>query len=293
MDRPEHGALSAFVVILFLATSPARATSIDFDSPGDLTQNFNLNCNSPPPDYIEVSSGGIANSGAVGFGPTIRDTTAVYTGEPFSFLGGNILTVSEFAKFTPYRAGEKLLQVGFTGDETWQFRGGGYDDAQIRYFTSVRVLYQGGNDVYFGAQHRWGVASEMGTWVWVHVPSGDLATRQLIPDHWYKLTGYFQEDPTLDSDRIRATGVLEDWADGSAYTSTVYQWSINFPQANPIANDPSIYAAFRSTEGGTMMLDNFYADVIPEPLTAAALFIACGCLASYVRRRAGVKERSR
>lgn len=291
MDRPARSVFSSFVVILFLATSPAFAVTIDFDSPGDLTNNFNLNYNSSPsPGYIEVSSAGIANSGAVGYvyasGSDSADTTAVYNGAYNNLLGANVISVSAFVKFDPNTADGQLLQLGFLGDPAWQFRGGGYDESEVRTFVSVRVMHGTGNTVYFQTQQRWGTSSELQTLVWIYVSNNNLVTRELTPNNWYKLTGSFQVDPILDSDRIKTAGKLENWgAAGTAYTSTVYIWGSTFVNPNPIAGDAEVYAGFRSFNRGASMVDNFYADVVPEPLTAASVILGCGSLASYVRRR--------
>jgi hypothetical protein len=277
------------VVILFLATSPAFAVTIDFNTPGDLLGNFNQNCNTSPPDYIEVTSGGIASTGAVGFNTTIRDTTAVYKNESYSFVGGTILMASAFFMFNPTASTGSLMQVGFLGQDDWQFRAGGYVESEFRTFVCNRLVYDpaGTNTVYFQTQQRYGLASDSQLYVWGYTANGQWVTRtkQLTPGNWYKFTGIFQEDPALGADRIKTTNILEDWGDGTAYSSTVYQYSGTFSQPNPIANDPDVYAAFKSMERGASMVDNFYADVVPEPLTAASVILGCGSLASYVRRR--------
>jgi hypothetical protein len=240
----------------------AQSVSIDFNTPGQLANNFNFYTNATPPvgnPYTQYPIGGIGNSGAVGVaagGTTVTaDSTGIYKSQSFDFSkAGAQLTISEYVNLIPVTSGgNRLLQLGFVNENT-----SGMNGNPGLAFMSLRLSTVGtsGNTYTPAYQDKMSAGSTVNTTFTpnVNLTSGD----------WYKLSGTFLNQ---GGGKFQVSGLLEDYgATGLSSPVTVFTFPNQSFSNTDITGDAAVWAAFRSFHGdGANALDNFTAQAVPEP----------------------------
>ena len=252
----------------------ALEVEADFNTAGELAHKFNLNRVSGSATYSEAQGVGVGGTGGVAVSPVTidTDTTAVYKTQSFSFASGDWLTASAFAKRVDATGWVNFLQVGFTGENTWQFRISGYDTSENRYFVSLRLSpdSDSADVINFQMQQRYGTASQVQTYYYPGI------TRTLTEGNWYKLTGEFKN--TNAGTQVTVRGAFDDWGpSGTALVSRLWtypEWT--FPMPNPIASDDTVWAGFRAVnQSGAIAVDNFSASGPASPPPPPVTHVLC------------------
>jgi len=287
----KRAVLAGLGVVALSGFAHGDIQSVDFNTPGDLINNFSLNNQTGAGGFNQAAHGGISDSGAVDVtaGPSaIQDMTAVYRVKGYNWDAGRSIRVSQFVKILPqYTTGDVLLQLGMIDDPAarHQFnRGVPY----IGNFISAQVFPTAAPGASTGA-FAWqavsgnliGTNTETATWF----PSAPF---NLILGDWYR----FDVDITKTSvfERFGVTGFMQDMGtDGLTPGAT-----ISFPTTNPdlytnnIYNDTTVYAAFRgqASTGGADLYDNFFVlQPIPEPASPGLAGLGAMALAARRKRK--------
>ena len=265
----------------------ARADSVDFNTPGDLTGKFNLNFQNGTDGFAQVTSGGIGNSGAVDVtANNPPDVTAVYNVRSFNPADGPI-RLQEYVKILPqYATANRLLQLGLLDDTSLgrQLNGGAPATAD---YISARVFPTAASGATTGA-FTWQVQSGQAT------GAGNTATTnltqspdfQLILGDWYLLTVDITRTGTANT--FSVGGSIQDFGiDGltPGATNTFAPANIS-ANTTDIYNDTTTFAGFRghAGTGGADLYDNFsVTQVVPEP--ASLMVLAGAAMIGLIRRR--------
>ena len=262
-------AMSCFIVAGCLSASSARAVLIDYNTPGSLTTNFNLNFDPGGTNkYFQVASGGLGNSGAVDLlNTTDADhTTAVYNGGSYSLAAaGDTVTVSQFIlRRNALITQTPFMELGVVSDPDERMDGGSTSNS----YACIRL------DPVSSA-----VATDVNTFIETKINGGGrirtpvAPTQSLIAGHWYFLSVTFAYSSASD---VLASGSLEDWGtSGAAFSSSVLSFgptAIGLSGGDQINGDGSVWASYRGFhEGGSDLFDNFSATPEPGVLSLLAL----------------------
>lgn len=273
------------IVALAAAVSTATAQNlVDFNTSGDLVNQFSLNASAAGIKYTQVSTGGLSNSGAVDMLNTTDSdhTTAVYNGRFFGFDGpGRTVTISSFVKRQNASASQTpWLMLGILSDlnERMDAGIGTNSYASIRFDPGAGAALP--TDVILRTETKVNGGSRL------RVTPGQTAS--LLAGNWYRVSATFTYNSATD---LMIGMDLEDWGTtGAALQSNVFSLAptlINLAGLDQVNGDSKVWVGFRAFhEGGTDLLDNFAAT--PEP-ASLALF---GAAAILGRRRLAKCARS-
>jgi hypothetical protein len=265
----------------------AQSFTINFDTLGDLANNFNIYQNTSPPvvnaatgsPYSQSLTGGVGGSGFVNIAAPAAgitpDSTAIYKNTSFNFsAAGDALNISAYVDvIAPTETGNRLLHLGFADSSTSGLNG----NAGLS-FTGFRLNPTAVGSTIFTPQ--WQTKTASGSTV--NTAGGGNLT--LIAGDWYDVSVTFGN---LGGGNIQASGFVEDLGvDGLTPGASFSISPVTLTSAD-IASDSSVWAAFRTFEAdGDGGLDNFSAHVvvIPEPGTTVLVGMGLGALL-FARRR--------
>ena len=279
--------ISAFRCFVFVSccTQALPAATVDFDTSGELQNNFNFVTSSGVNRYTQSSSGGVGNSGSVGFtAVSTDDTTAIYNQSSFDFsIPSTQLSISALFHVVPvsdsyigFSAGFTLIEIGFSTENSTGFGhripGNAFMSLGLEPVTTTgdtfNMFYSTGS------------------------PSGGSSTAifqtQIIltPGDFYKLTGTFLiSSPST----YQVSGELDDYGtDGLSPGGTVFSFSNNNHggAGTTLPSDSAVWGGFLSdSANGTDHLDMFAIQQVPEPSTWALLGLGVAWLVIFRRRR--------
>ena len=244
----------------FLLVIPPATVRVDFNTPGALNNQFSLNADAS--SYAQVSSGGVAGSGAVDM-LNINDRTAAYTNQSFDFSQqGTILGISMMVKTKPRTAGsdQRILHIGFLDDPTDVFNA-----TDTMGWFSVRFNTKGVLDGAMQYQNK----EVSGTGV---QNGGESTTVRHTSNRWYKVWGFFERiSDNGASLRYNYWGAVVDYGEDGLTPGQILH--IQGPIAltnNSVCSDQTVYAAFRANdETQADLVDNFevYTAYVPPFIT--------------------------
>jgi hypothetical protein len=262
----------------------AQNVSVDFNTPGQLANQFNIYQNATPglgSPYAQFPIGGLGNGGAVAVLPAATnvtaDSTAIFKNQSFDFSKtGAQVGISEYINVVANTAGgNRLLQLGFVNENTSGMNG----NAGLA-FMSLRLSTVGtSGNVYTPAfQDKTSAGSTFNTTLSPNVT--------LTPGDWYELSGSFLN---LGGGKFQASGLLQDYGPtGLSSPVTVFTFAPQDFTNAEVTSDSSVWPAFRSFNAdGANALDNFHAQAVPEPGVLAlciAGFLGLGCWFRLGRR---------
>jgi hypothetical protein len=269
-------------VIAHLARANAQNVSVNFNTPGDLANKFNIYQIATPAatsPYSQITSGGAGGGGGVGISSgtgITADSTGIYKNSSFNFASsGTTLTITSLLNVTANTAGgNRLLQLGFVNENTSGMNG----NAGLA-FMSLRLSTVGTSGNVYTPNFQIKDAAS-GT-------SGPNLTPNvtLTPGEWYQLSGTFQN---MGGGAIQISGTLKDFGtDGTTPGATVFTYPAQTLTAVDIASDSSVWPAFRAFKNdGATALDSFTAtSSVPEPGTLALMAAGVSGLLIAARRR--------
>ena len=258
-------------------SNPAQNVSVDFNTPGQLANQFNIYQNATPglgSPYAQYPIGGLGDGGAVAVLPgatnVTPDATAIFKNQSLDFSSaGAQLNISEYINVVAQTgSGNRLLQLGFVNENT-----SGMNGNNGLAFMSLRLSTVGASgNIYTPAyQDKMSAGSTVNTSLSPNVT--------LTPGDWYRLSGSFLN---LGGGKFEVSGLLEDYGPaGISSPVTVFTFAPQDFTNTEITSDAAVWAAFRSFHAdGANALDNFTAQVVPEPgvLTLCiAGFLGLGC----------------
>jgi hypothetical protein len=262
-----------------LVTTQAQSFTVNFDTTGDLANNFNIYQNTSPPvtnaatgsPYSQSLAGGVGGSGFVsiaapGTGIT-PDSTAIYKNTSFDFsTAGDALSISAYVNIiAPTETGNRLLHLGFANSSTSGLNG----NAGLS-FMGFRLNPTAVGSTVFAPQ--WQTKTASGSTV--NTSGGGNLT--LTAGDWYEVSVTFAN---LGGGNIGGSGFVEDFgANGLTPGASSSISPITLTSAD-IASDSSVWAAFRAFQAdGDGGLDNFSASVVPEPSTTVLVGLGLGTL---------------
>lgn len=240
---------------------------VDFNTPGELTNHFSLNVNvGNSIRYTQVASGGLGNSGAVGYLNTLEadHTTAALTDASFDFSGaGDSVTVSMMIlRQNAVVSSTPFMMLGILSDVGERMDAGTASNsyASIRIMPDPSSLATG---VFLQTETKLNGGSR------VRVTPG--LTASLAAGNWYRMSATFDFSSLTD---LTMSAALEDWGTtGAVFQSTVLSLPatlIALSGADQVNGDASVWAAFRGfREGGVSLSDDFRA--VPEPASLLLL----------------------
>jgi hypothetical protein len=279
-----NAATATAAAALLAATLPtlAQSVSVDFNTPGQLANNFNTYQNATPgagSPYTQTPIGGIGNGGAVAVlppGTTVTaDSTAIYKSQSFDFsAAGATLTISEYVNIIPVNGGgNRLLQLGFVNENT-----SGLNNNTGLAFMSLRLSTVGtsGNTYTPAFQDKTASGSVVNTTLSPNVT--------LTAGDWYELSGQFVN---LGGGKFQVSGLLQDYGPtGQSSPATAFTFAPQSFSNADVTSDAAVWAAFRSFHNdGANALDNFTAQAVPEPGTSAMCLTGLVGLGCALRRR--------
>jgi hypothetical protein len=265
-------ALAALLIGLSWGTT-GNCTLIDFNTTGDLANNFNSTATLP---YSEADGVGLGNPASRGLTVTgTTDSGSVYKNGSMSFANvGDQIIVSAFfhTGATLGTTGEarvfelnavalntNIPTAAHTGIGAKIEFGSGVDDVLIRF-----------------RQNNADVASSLSP------TSFDIQANT-----WYKATFTATNQGTAST--IPASMVLDSYgADGtSLVAANVFSHSFSLPASAALAADPDVFGAFRVRNGTRLYnaVDNFEQVSIPVPEPATWILGSLAGLAVVLRRR--------
>jgi hypothetical protein len=277
---------------LALISKSNAQVSLNFNTPGDYLNSFNLYANTsgglslPPSDvrnpYKESLTAGVDGTGgisivAAGANGTIPDSTSIYKLGSYDFgTVGSTLTISSMVKIgTTTETGNRLLQLGFVNEPTSGLNG----NAGLA-FTSLRFNppNPAGGSVY---TPQWQTKTAAGNTVnTAGTLNGGSANLSLTTGDWYQLSLTFEN---LGGGQIRGSGSMQDFGPNGTTPGTLATLDAITLTSADIASDASVWAAFRAfAADGAIALDSFAA--VPEPGTISLLGLG-GALALFAARR--------
>lgn len=252
-----------------LLASPALAVFVDFNNAGDLSANFTIPAGTTTAQtFTEAADGGVGDSRAVR--PKDTDGTAIYKNGTFAIGVGETFVSSMLIHKVNFTANtSRMLQLGVADDDA----GGVLFTNNNTDFISARVDTSSTNDLFqLAVQHRSG---------------GSLSTLAQGPA--FALTGgrlylFTVEIARTGADTFEVSGSLVDYGtDGQTPGSTIASFSSVAVTNASVAGAAELYTGFRSGyNAGAHRLDNYSAEVVPEPATMALALLGGGLL---VRRR--------
>jgi hypothetical protein len=267
----------AFGPLIGVFSTASAQIAVDFDTPGDLVNQFSLNASPAGIKYTQVATGGLANSGAVDLLNTTDSdhTTAAYNGRFFGFdAPGRSVTISSFVRRRNASASQTpWLMLGVLSDLNERMDAG----VGTSSYASIRLDPGAGaalpSDVILRTETKVSGGSR------VRVTPGQ--TGSLLAGNWYRLSATFTYNSATD---LLIGMDLEDWGTtGAALQSNVFSLAptlINLSGLDQVNGDSTVWVGFRAFhEGGADLLDNFAAT--PEPASLALL----GAAAFLGRRR--------
>jgi hypothetical protein len=276
----------ALILALAVLDLHAQSFTINFDTLGDLANNFNIYQNTSPPvvnaatgsPYSQGLTGGVGGSGLVNIATPATgitpDSTAIYRNTSFDFsTAGDTLNISAYVDvIAPTEAGNRLLHLGFANENTSGLNG----NAGLA-FMGFRLNPTAVGSTIFAPQWQTKTASG-GT---VNTAGGGNLT--LTAGDWYQVSVTFQN---LGGGNIQGSAVVEDFGVNGLMPGASASISPVTLTSADIAGDSSVWAAFRTFEAdGAGGLDNFgAASVIPEPGTTVLVGMGLGALL-FARRR--------
>jgi PEP-CTERM motif len=270
-----------------LVTVPAQTVSVNFDTVGDLINNFNIYQNTSPPvinaatgsPYTRSLTGGVGGSGRVNIATPATgitpDSTAIYKNSSFDFsTAGAMLNVSAYVDIiAPTEAGNRLLHLGFANESTSGLNG----NAGLA-FMGFRLNPTAIGSTVFAPQWQTKTASG-GT---ANTAGG--ANLTLTSGDWYQVSVTFKN---LGGGNIQGSALVQDFgANGLTAGASSVVSPISLTSAD-IASDATVWPAFRTfAADGSGGIDNFSASVVvPEPGTTVLVSLGLGTLVFAGRRR--------
>jgi hypothetical protein len=270
------------VVSLFGAQSASASTtlSFDFNSPSDLSSNFNSHVSSGPVDW--ASSGGISDSGSIS---APGSNTAVYATKS-AFSIGPVGSTYVFTAYMKSVGNGGYSGMGFTAQVP---SSGNASGNPYRPTDALGISVHGGGFIFSNSANNFS-----GNWAGGGSDGAITLTQTSIvsdllnsgsPDSWYKVVYTVVRDSanTLDSK-------VEVWPVDAAGTllaspaSAIFE--LNNQSAPALINAPKIYAYFNLSGDRVYNFDNFSVDLsggasvieegAPVVLTDAAVNCAAG-----------------
>ncbi|MDB6037014.1 MAG: hypothetical protein JWM99_855 [Verrucomicrobiales bacterium] len=276
-------------VIMHLSRANAQNVSVNFNTPGDLANKFNVYQNATPPlvvspgaatsPYSQTTSGGAGGGGGVGINSgtgITADSTGIYKNSSFNFANsGTTVTITSLLNVTANTGGgNRLLQLGFVNENTSGMNG----NAGLA-FMSLRLSTVGTSGNVYTPNYQIKDAAS-GTSGPSFTPNVTLA-----PGEWYQLSGTFQN---LGGGAIQISGTLKDFGiDGTTPGDTIFTYPTQTLTAIDIASDSSVWPAFRAFKNdGAAGIDSFTAtSTVPEPGTLVLMGAGISGLLIAARRR--------
>ena len=284
VNRVHVGYLAVLGASLVMAQ--AQSFIVNFDTPGDLANNFNIYQNTSPPvvnaatgsPYSQSLTGGVGGSGSVSIATPAAgitpDSTAIWKNSSFDFsTAGATVNVSAYVDvIPPTEAGNRLLHLGFANENTSGLNG----NAGLA-FMGFRLNPTAVGSTIFAPQWQTKTASG-GT---VNTSGGGNLT--LTAGDWYQVSVTFQN---LGAGNIQGSAFVRDFGtDGLTPGASSSISSVSLTSAD-IASDSSVWAAFRTFQAdGAGGLDNFSASVVPEPGTTLLVGTGLGVFLLARRRQ--------
>ncbi len=252
--------------VLAVSLSTVQATLIDFNTPGDLTANFQAVDSGKYSEAAGIGLGGTAGVEIATFG---SQGSRTYTSESFS--GSGTLSASIYFQWvTPTDVGfgsGMFLGFGPTTDYAPGLGGGSGDPSDNHVLVAVP-----GNAQMFIQNVSSGAAAQ----------NSGFAGNTLVSGNWYHLQ--LDLSPTGGND-FDLTGTLTNSDSDGVLGTVVRTVSTNYTNSGLIG-DAEVYAFFggqgNSVARGIDALDNFSA--IPEPSSLVLISVALGSLMMFRKR---------
>ena len=281
-------------VLVSALTSLTHAELIDFNSPGQLSNNFNSVTTSGVQNYGQSPVGGVGHSGSVAFFSDSSDeTTAILNTGSFDFSSvGTKLQISMFfrpkeSRATPQEVPEyykwSSIKLGFSASSS---TGLSLATPGNQFFAAGL----GNQDNYSAPGFAFTPFFQTG-----HISGGSSTTTprpiELTGTAIYKVTATFEnlgyrevfENSGLYPMTAMSLSVDNYGAEGGGPISRLFDVTRN--EILPFAPPTELWAGFLATSAnGAEALDNFEAAVVPEPSTYALVLMA-GALWFTRRRR--------
>lgn len=242
----------------------------NFNTLGDFTSEYIVTNNA---NLIQVSNGGLSNSGAVNLSDETNDSTAIFAPDAFD-LSVALTSYNISGYFLNQQASlgtlQPAFQIGFGSAPSTAFNSGGSNT-----FLSGLVLGNGAVEFQTGNNGA-------------TIDSGTSTTNTLMGGNWYFLSLNLTRSTTPDT----FSGQISLFNSNAAGVvgSRIATSSTNITNSL-IYNDTTTYAGFRtlgSTIGGNgvNLVDNFGAVPVPEPGSVVLLAIGALGVAGIRRRKA-------
>lgn len=264
--------LTAGVLTGMLAAG-AHATMIDFDTVGNLTNNFSLNSGTGN-RYVELDSVGVGASRGVGLNGSGFDSTAMNTSAVHSLnTDGSMISLSLMMFVNNNSSASTALQLGIGGNSAVRFEGGAHE-----HFVTLRLQTSGSSGLTNQFQVAYKPASVSNNVVITSLPG----VTNLTAGNWYMLSADFLNN---GGSEVRVSGSLQDFGTDGLTPGDVLLSVSDFSVANQFAmtSDDTVYGGFRGFPGaGPAYYDNF--SIVPEPSTILMLLPALAWFARYRRR---------
>ena len=248
---------------------PTAAALVDFDTAGDLANNFTITG-----AMTQSPTGGAGNSGSVT--PPAADATAVYNQDTFAFDTGETATISMLLKKGPTPAGgSRALQLGFGNGTSSLFTNG------TSSFLSARIDSSTGATA---GQMQLAVQTRDGSALTTNAQGSAFS---LTNGNFYLFTVNITK--TGDSSFVLDGSVVDQGIDGLTPGATIASFTDAAVTNNTLGGSGTtsgLNAAFRSNaSAGAAALDNFSANAGPIPEPGSLGLIGLGALSLVARRR--------
>ena len=267
---------------LFLAiggTVHAQTVSLDFETVGQLTNNFAfLAANSTNPTtstvYGEAAAVGVGGSRGVDLVGS-GDNTGVYTNRSFSFRPGQFLGASMKFKLKTATGSGRALSFGFLN--TTNEMPGSLTSFGSVYFTTIRLNTLGANaSLQLEHQHRQTELTASNTYPVLN--SSTVATNTTYAARWYRMSAVFfnsSTNTTTTTNTHRYSVAVQDYGtDGTTPGPVVYTSAFGAVTINNtnLANATNVFFGFRGADsaGGDIYDDvriytNAFTPLIEQP----------------------------
>jgi hypothetical protein len=284
-----------FLSVLFNAlTSLSHAELIDFNSAGQLSNNFNFVTTSGVQNYAQSPVGGVGNSGSVAFlSDSSDETTAILNTGSFDFSSvGTKLQISMFfrpkeSRATPEEVPEiykwSSIKLGFSASSSTGFS---LDTPGNQFFAAGlgNLDNNSAPGFAFTPFFQTGYPSG-GTGTTTPRPPGEI---ELLSSAIYKVSATFEnlgyqevfENSGLFPLVAMSLSVDNYGAEGDFLVSRLFDVTRN--EILPFNPRPEWWAGFlRTSANGAEALDNFEVAVVPEP--SAIALVAFGLALVFLR----------